>query len=147
MHRTTNNASVATQAQVQLISLNTAAAALKRAGISADQVLTIMRPDIERAEQETGQQVIFADGSVEGPHFTLAPRPRPKTYARVRRPNQVRFLSGRVEGVWIVVNLHKPGAYRHENRQVAEALRTLAAAIERAQVPLADQDTELDFGP
>jgi hypothetical protein len=147
MRRTTSNAPVATLAQAKLDSLNATAAALRRAGIRADQVLTVMRPDIERAEQETGRKVISAEGSAELPQFTFAPRLRPKSYARVRKPNQVRFLSGMVEGVWVVVNLHKPGVYRHDNRQVAEALRTLVAAIERARVPLADQDTELDFDP
>ncbi len=68
-----------------------------------------------------------------------------KTYARVRRPKQVRFLAAMVDGVRIVVNLHKPGAYRHDNRDVAEALRTLAGAIERAATDLADQDGELAF--
>lgn len=64
----------------------------------------------------------------------------------VRKPNQVRFLSGKVDGVWIVVNLHKPGVYHHENAKVAAALRTLAEAIDRADIALADHDIQLPVG-
>jgi hypothetical protein len=64
-------------------------------------------------------------------------------YVKVRKPNQVRFLSGKIAGVWVVVNLHKPGFYRHENAHVAAALRVLADAIERTEVALADHDTQL----
>lgn len=69
----------------------------------------------------------------------------PKTYAHVRTPNEVRFLSGMVNGVWIVVNLHKPGVYHHNNKHIATALRTLAETIERTEISLADQDLELKF--
>lgn len=67
-------------------------------------------------------------------------------HASVRKPNEVRFLSGRIAGVWVVVNLHKPGVYRHENAHVAGALRALADAIEREEAPLADHDMHLRMG-
>ncbi len=71
----------------------------------------------------------------------------PKTVVQVRMPKHIRVLAGKVHGVSIVVRLHKPGKYRHENSHIAHALRSLAGAIERAGAPLADQDGELSFGP
>jgi hypothetical protein len=145
MQPTNADTPVSIDEQARLDGLNATVAALTRAGIGFDQLLTVMKPDTEHVEQETGQKLILsADGAV-GPHFTFAPRRCEKTYARVRKPNQVRFLAGMIKGVWIVVNLHKPGVYRYDNLHVAEALRMLAGAIERTNVPLADQDTELQF--
>ena len=49
------------------------------------------------------------------PSALSLPQGRAGSYANVRKRNEVRFLSGKVAGVWVVVNLHKPGVYRHEN--------------------------------
>jgi hypothetical protein len=81
-----------------------------------------------------------------GPLVGVAPA-RLRGSVNVRKPNEVRFLSGKVAGVWVVVNLSKPGRYRHGNAHVAEALRALAEAVERTDVPLADHDMQLFIGP
>lgn len=75
----------------------------------------------------------------------IAGRRSRRSYARVRKPNQVRFLAGMIEGVWMVVNLSKQGAYRHSNSHIAHALRILADVVERVDVCLADEDTELNL--
>lgn len=62
---------------------------------------------------------------------------------RIRKPNEVRFLSGKIDGIWTVINLHKPGSYHHDNLHVAGALHALADVIERTSAPLADQDADL----
>jgi hypothetical protein len=98
----------------------------------------------ERADPGAGRRAVRVD---VGAPLPLLAAPPGKTYAQVRKPNQVRFLAGMVEGVQVVVNLHKPGLYRHDNLHVARALRALAGAIERAVVPLADQDGELALEP
>ncbi len=73
----------------------------------------------------------------------IFPSRRSCSYVRVRKPKEVRFLSGKIAGVWMVVTLRKPGAYRHENCHISRALRALAEAIERAEVSLADHNTKL----
>jgi hypothetical protein len=83
---------------------------------------------------------------LEMPSSPSLPQGQFGDYASVRKPNEVRFLSGKVAGVWVVVNLHKPGLYRHENAHVAGALRALADAIEWAEAPLADHDMQLRIG-
>lgn len=94
--------------------------------------------------ENAGREVAFCDGT--GGIWFAWESPRAGNLVSVRKPNQVRFLSGKVAGVWMVVNLHKPGVYRHENAQVAAALRALAEAIEQAGVPLADHDMQLPVG-
>jgi hypothetical protein len=129
-------------AQIRLDGLNAAARGLAEAGFSPDELPTILRAEIKNLQRETGQKLTLRDGRTDGVWFKLTAR-RPCINAHVRKPNQVRFLSGKIAGVWIVVSLHKPGMYRHENAHVAQALRTLALAIERVGVPLADYDMEL----
>jgi len=136
-------ASVAAPAQVRLDGLNAAARAIARAGFSPDELPLILRAELGSLQRDTGREVVSCDG-VGGVWFAWTSR-RP-SYASVRMANEVRFLSGEIDGVWMVVNLHKPGTYRHENAHVAEAMRALAEAVERAEVPLADQDMELRVG-
>jgi hypothetical protein len=137
-------ASVAAPAQVRLDGLNAAARALVRADFSPDELPTILRAEIASLQRDSGREVAFRDGT-GGVWFTFNTR-RPCGYATVRKPDQVRFLSGEIDGVWMVVNLHKPGTYRHENAQVAAALRALAEVVEGAEVPLADHDMQLPVG-
>jgi hypothetical protein len=122
--------------------LNVAARALVRAGFSRDELAALLAAEIDGLQRDAGREVAFRPNGANGIWFELVAR-RPRRSVSVRKPNQVRFLSGKVDGVWVVVNLHKPGVYRHENAHVAQALRALAGAIERAEVPLADHDMEL----
>jgi hypothetical protein len=68
---------------------------------------------------------------------------KPSEYARVTRPNAVRLLSAKIAGVVMSANFSKPGVYDHDNAHVAQALRALADIIEKAPVPLADNDIAL----
>jgi hypothetical protein len=131
----------AAAARGRLDGLNAAARAVVRANFSPDELPFIFRAEVASLQRAFGQEIVFCDGR-EGVWFAWKTR-RPDSYASVRKPNEVRFLSGQIDGVWVVVNLHKPGAYRHENAHVAEALRALAEAVERAEVPLADHDMQL----
>jgi hypothetical protein len=134
----------AAAAQVRLDGLNAAARALLRADFSPDELPTILRAEIASLQRDSGREVAFRDGT-GGVWFAFHTR-RPRGCATVRKPGQVRFLSGEIDGVWMVVNLHKPGAYRHENARVAAALRALADAVEGAEAPLADLDMQLRVG-
>jgi hypothetical protein len=137
-------ASAPASVQVRLDGLNAAAQALVRADFSPDELPTILRVEVASLQRDLGQEVDFRDGT-DGIWFTFNSR-RPCGSVRVRKPKEVRFLSGKIAGVWMVVNLHKPGVYRHENAAVAAALRALAEAIEGAEVALADQDIQLRVG-
>ena len=92
-----------------------------------------------------GPEVVRPEGKpAQVPSNIAAGRSR-RSYAKVRKPNQVRFLSGMIDGVWVVVNLSKAGVYRHDNAQIARALRALADAVDRTDLCLADKDTDLDL--
>lgn len=85
-------------------------------------------------------------GQADGEWFQFASA-RASTYGsdydRVSKPNDVRLLSAKIDGVVMSANFFKPGKYNHANSHVAQALRTLADLIEKAPVPLAGHDMEL----
>lgn len=145
-HPRPHSSSPEPELQTRLDGLNAAARALVLADFSADELPTILRAEIERLQQDIKEEVIFRDGRSDGQWFSLANK-RSGDLVRVRKPNDVRFLSGQIDGVWIVVNLHKVGLYRHANARVAKALRALADAIDRTTTPLADHDQELRVEP
>lgn len=139
------------EAQVDRQSLRSVRRLGAASAAALDELLPALQPYLSGEGARLNQSVepeplwkaarAYGNGVLPG----VAARPRGKTSAQVRKPKQVRFLAGMVHGVWVVVNLHKPGVYRHDNVQVAAALRVLADAIESAQVPLADHDGEVEF--
>lgn len=137
-----NKAPITPLDQARLDGLNFTAKALLRVGTEPSRLLREMAEQIAVIECEGRRKVVFRDGTRDGVWFAYGPSPG-QDYAQVAKPNEVRTLRARVRGVSISLNLMKPGAYDHDNDHVASALRSLADAIDRAPVRLADQDVEL----
>jgi hypothetical protein len=133
--------------QAKVAGLNFTANALIRVGVDQARVGAEMADQIGAVERETNRKVIFRNGLVDGVWFAFEEKQlkaRGQEYVKVAKPNEVRFLSARLDGVIMSANFFKPATYNHENRHVAQALRRLADLIEKSQIRLADYDVVLD---
>jgi hypothetical protein len=135
--------------QAKVAGLNFTAKALVRVGVDQSRLAAEMADQISAVERETNCRVVFRNGLTDGVWFTLEEKQLKRhgaEYVKVAKPNEVRFLSARLDGVIMSANFLKPGTYNHENRHVAQALRRLADLIEKSQIRLADYDVVLDVG-
>jgi hypothetical protein len=137
-----NKAPVTPIDQARLDGLNFTANALLQAGINPSQLPGAMTEQKVVVERETKRKVAFKDGTTDGIWFLFEAK-RGQGHLRVTKPNEVRFLTARIDGVVMSANLMKPGVYNHDNAHVAGALRILADTIENTHVRLADQDVVL----
>lgn len=106
------------------------------------QLLERMKGRVEAAELATRRKVALRCGKSDGWWFQFTSACG-SDYVRVSKPNEVRLLSAKIDGVVVSANFSKPSKYNHSNAHVADALRTLADLIENAPVPLAAHDIEL----
>jgi len=129
-------------AETLLDGLNFTARALLEAGVKPAELAGKMSGQIVAAERATGRKIAFSNGRADGRWFQFGGQFGTQ-YVRVSMPNAVRLLSARIAGVVMSANFYKPGVYDHGNSHVANVLRELADIIEKAPVPLADNDIEL----
>jgi hypothetical protein len=134
--------------QAKIAGLNATAQALVRVGVEHSRLTVEMADQIAAVERETSRKVVVRDGLTDGTWFVFDENQarRGREYIKVYKPNEVRLLSARLDGVIMSANFMKPGFYDHENHHVAQALRRLADAIEKSQVRLADCDVDLGVG-
>ena len=130
--------------QAWIDGLNYAATALLAAGTQPSQLTARLTDQIAAVERGTRRKVVLCNGRTDGRWFQFAAN-HGADYARVTKPNEVRLLSAKIGGVVMSANFFKPGKYTHDNAHVAQVLRTLADLIEKAPVPLADNDIELSM--
>ena len=126
---------------MRLDGLNRIAKALINVGVSPKAIPEEMADGINKYQTATGNNLAFEyiSASSEG-KFRIANEQR-VAYFHIQKPNTVRLLSTKVDGVTVQFNLHKPGNYDHDNETLVKALRYLANLIDSLAIRLADQDS------
>ncbi|HEX8998544.1 MAG TPA: hypothetical protein VGB07_01520 [Blastocatellia bacterium] len=125
---------------VKLNGLNDTVKTLMRVGINPKEIPSVMAKEILQFETATGHKLSFDYNSVSKEGVFQIIQPTKNNYIKVYKPNQVRLLSSKIDGVTMSANLHKAGFYNHDNGKIAKALRRLADQIESSPVRLADHD-------
>lgn len=126
---------------VQLDEINKIAKALINAGVSPNAIAEEMVREVNQYQSATGNNLIFKHApATKFSGFQISNSQRVNHFY-VAKPNDVRLLQAKIDGVTIQINLYKPGKYDHDNQVVAKSLRHLANLIEDVPIRLADQNT------